>query len=337
MTLAPTITVVLASLGVAQALFLAGYLIALKQGRRFANVLLALLLIGLSIRIGKSIFNHYLMIDPWQRNIGLAGFLMAGPAYYLYGRAILDRIVCPVRETGLHFLPAAIYLAFCWAIPNHRDLISNLSYLLVMSQCAVYLLFAERQRRNCMQNLLLGDTLRWYRLIGIGLFLIWGYYALTFVRVLPYYIGGAIVYSILIYGLAMLMLHRQHFITEKYRSNGLDTSRNEAVVKRIESVFEEQELFLDPSLSLDSLAKTLNLIPRQISQAINEKKQRSFSEFVKEYRVNHAKKLLKSIECRDSKIAVIAMESGFGNVTSFNLAFKAMEHVTPSEYRKKQI
>ncbi|WKN46402.1 helix-turn-helix domain-containing protein [Tunicatimonas pelagia] len=45
--------------------------------------------------------------------------------------------------------------------------------------------------------------------------------------------------------------------------------------------------------------------------------------------------MLEDPSMADQKIAAIAFDSGFNNLTSFNAAFKAHTQCTPSQYRKQ--
>jgi AraC-like DNA-binding protein len=60
-----------------------------------------------------------------------------------------------------------------------------------------------------------------------------------------------------------------------------------------------------------------------------------FVEFVNQFRIDHAKVLLKDSKYSREKISTIAFDSGFGTVTSFNVSFKKTTGLTPSEFRKR--
>ncbi len=323
-----------ASLGVCQALLLTGHLLTLERGNRLAHRLFALMLIGLSIRIGKSVFNYYLVIEPWQRNLGLAGLLLVGPSFWLYGKAISQRLSRLTKSDLLHFAPACIFALFCWLIPNQKDWASYLSYTLVTGQWAGYL-YLSTKLNGQINRILALEAGVWHRQILVGLCILWCYYFLVFVRVLPYYLGGAVVYSLLICGLTFLFLNRKHFSTNKYLQTNQSSQQSRSNMNRIEQVMSHGELYLDSELTVAKLADQLNLSARQVSRAINEVRGIGFATFVKQYRLEHAKRLLADPKYQKAKIATVASESGFGNVASFNSAFASQENITPSEYRAK--
>ncbi|GAA6137461.1 hypothetical protein NBRC116583_12080 [Arenicella sp. 4NH20-0111] len=317
-------------------MLLAAHLLSIDRGNRLANQLFALMLIGLSIRIGKSVFNYYLVIEPWQRNIGLAGLLLVGPSFWLYGKTISQKLSTLSKRELFSFAPAVVYALFCWLIPNDRGVTAHLSYTLVMSQWAIYL-YLSMKLTSQINRVLTLDAGAWYRKIFIGLCVVWSYYFLVFIGVVPYYLGGAVIYSMMICGLTVLFLNRQHFSTNKYLQTKLSSQQSKDTMTRIELAMIENQLYLDSGLTVAKVAAHLNVSARQVSRAINENGGFGFAAFVKQHRLDHAKRLLSDPNYRRSKIAAIATDSGFGNVASFNSAFASEENITPSEYRKRRI
>ena len=329
------ITVVLASLGVAQALFLSLYLIKVKHGNRLANFWLAMVLVGLSIRIGKSIFNHFIVLEPWQRNLGLSGILLVGPSLWLYGRALADRGIKFSADHALHFLPAFIYVVFSGFIPNNFTSGAYISYLLVMSHWLTYLMASEYQRRKVVAVNSTADLERWYRYILIGAVGLWLYYMAVFLRIIPYYIGGAIMYSALIYAFSFLLLQRHRFALEKYAGSAATPEQGRKIVAQLAQLFAEEKSFLDPKFSLQKAADKLGVTTRRLSQAVNQQEHCNFSEYVNRHRIAKAREMLADPVQSKLKLAALAFECGFNNVTSFNLAFKAQTGKPPSVFREE--
>lgn len=327
------VTAVLASLGVVQALFLSLYLVLLKKGNKAANVFLALVLIGLSIRIGKSIFNYFIVLEPWQRNIGLSGLLIVGPSVWFYGKALIDRNWKPSINELLHYLPFALFIIFSRLIPNQFTAAAYVMYCLVSAHWLIYLIASERNRRTVLETVCNDDINRWYRNIVVGLACIWLYYMAVFLRLIPYYIGGAIMYSVLIYAFSYMMLQKHNFALEKYSRSKSSKQDTQRIVERVIKVFAEQQSYLNPKLSLSSLSALLDISPRELSRAINEHRQQNFSEFVNSFRITRATEILAQPEHQNTKLAAIAFDCGFANVTTFSLAFKSIVQSTPSQYR----
>lgn len=106
-------------------------------------------------------------------------------------------------------------------------------------------------------------------------------------------------------------------------------------MEQVKTLFIEQQVFLENTISLESIAKKMEISPRKLSQVINENEQTNFSDFVNSYRIEKAKVLLTDSSLQNEKIIAIAYDCGFGNITSFNLAFKAKTQLTPTQYRNK--
>ena len=92
--------------------------------------------------------------------------------------------------------------------------------------------------------------------------------------------------------------------------------------------------FLDPSLSLRSLAAQIEIHPNQLSWILNEQEGKNFNEYINRQRIEHFKKLVLDKSNAHISIIGLAYESGFNSKTVFNTTFKKLEGVTPSQYQK---
>jgi AraC-like DNA-binding protein len=93
--------------------------------------------------------------------------------------------------------------------------------------------------------------------------------------------------------------------------------------------------WLDPDLTLEQLASQVKLRPKLLSQAINEGLGKNFFEFINQYRIEEAKRLL--TDPADKRITVLEVlyQVGFNSKSSFNTVFKKQTGMTPSEFKKK--
>ena len=328
------IILVLSCLGVAQALFLSVYLLTLKTGDRRANIFLAMAILGITIRVGKSILNAYLDLEPWQRNLGLSGILLTGPFLWFYGKVLIADKKESMKKILWHLIPFSILVLGCYFIPNNASSLAYIIYFLVFLHLAVYvvlsLILAHRYRGKVHSQ-----RLTWFRNLTIGVGLVWIFYMGHLAGLFSLYIGGAIFFSLLIYIFSFLFLKRHAFRLGKYNTSNLDKSSSQKLMAAVKNLLINEELFLDNTISLEKIAEKLNVTPRKLSQAINENEQKNFSDFVNGYRIKKAQDLLSNPEHHQEKILSIAFDCGFGNITSFNLAFKAKTGLTPSQFRKK--
>lgn len=325
---------ILGCLGIAQALFLTIYLLTLKTGNRQANVLLGIVLLGLTIRIGKAVIYNHMHLGPWVRNLGISGFLIVGPCLWFYGKALLKKDnVFPI-ENYLHLAPFALFVLFSKIIPNDGDLISLIPYSLVQLHLAIYLgisWWLLYRVKHTVQHRLRS----WYQGILSGVTIIWMLYVGIFVGLVPFYLLGATSFSFLIYLFSFLFLKKHQFVLEKYAKSSVDASESKKLVSQVKDLFETEQLYLSSNATLNVIAEQLGIQPRILSQAINENEQMNYSEFVNHYRIERAKALLIEPDRMKDKIATIAFDCGFGNLTSFNVEFKSRVKLTPSQYRKQ--
>jgi AraC-like DNA-binding protein len=62
----------------------------------------------------------------------------------------------------------------------------------------------------------------------------------------------------------------------------------------------------------------------------------TFTAFVLEQRLARARAMLTSLRCANNKIAEIALECGFGDISYFNRTFRARYDMTPSDVRNER-
>jgi adenylate cyclase len=116
-----------------------------------------------------------------------------------------------------------------------------------------------------------------------------------------------------------------------------DDGKAEAEVERLNGYMEMERPFLNPALSLRSLAEQVEIHPNRLSWLLNQFVGKNFNEFINQARIEHFKKLV--IDPANSHISLIglAYESGFNSKTVFNTAFKKETGMTPREYQKGQV
>lgn len=99
---------------------------------------------------------------------------------------------------------------------------------------------------------------------------------------------------------------------------------------RIVQLMETQQVYLNQDLKVSDVAEVLGVHRNAISACINAQKGCSFNQFINDYRVEHAKKLLR--ETDEIKISHICHEAGFATESTFFRAFKASTGMTPKEW-----
>ncbi len=117
-----------------------------------------------------------------------------------------------------------------------------------------------------------------------------------------------------------------------------DKETSPALLERanwLKSKMETEEYYLDPELTLQSLANELGIPANTISQTINDGLNKSFSDFVNEYRIDSVIQKFKNTMYDNVTILGMAYDSGFNSKTTFNRTFKKMTGTTPAAYKEK--
>lgn len=114
----------------------------------------------------------------------------------------------------------------------------------------------------------------------------------------------------------------------------IETEKYDAIVSRLRNYMQQSKPFLDPSLSLETLAERINLPSSELSLTINRIIGQHFFDFVNLYRINLAAEMLIANEQQPKTVLEILYEVGFNSKSSFNTAFKKHLLMTPSQYRK---
>ncbi|MCW9029829.1 MAG: AraC family transcriptional regulator [Kangiella sp.] len=119
----------------------------------------------------------------------------------------------------------------------------------------------------------------------------------------------------------------------KYSRSGLDEQRSEKIADKIEQVMKAKSLYLNPDLSLKLLAAEIAEKPNYVSQALNQKLNSSFFDYVNGHRIEYSKQLI-----RQNKLPIldVAFASGFNAKSSFYKAFKMKTGQTPKQFAAKE-
>jgi AraC-like DNA-binding protein len=117
------------------------------------------------------------------------------------------------------------------------------------------------------------------------------------------------------------------------QTNGsLQTSK---LIAQLIKVMEQKELYKNPFLSRLDLATELNISEGYLSQIINQELNKPLTQFINEYRIGEAKKLLQDPSFDKYSIEAIGMEAGFKSRSAFYTTFKSHTALSPGKFRKQ--
>lgn len=157
---------------------------------------------------------------------------------------------------------------------------------------------------------------------------------------------SVLITSVLIFVIAYSVLRNPQVFNEsakinenttnsKYQTSALNDQEIKHITQSLTNYFEEDKPYLQHDLKLSDVAEMLSIPSHHLSQAINQELNLNFYEFVNNYRVDEAKKMLSQRNNNHLKILAVAFEVGFNSKSTFNRVFKEHTKLTPSEYRKR--
>ena len=114
-------------------------------------------------------------------------------------------------------------------------------------------------------------------------------------------------------------------------SNPLDHTLFTKNLDKINKIYEYVFQNIQEGIKLGEAAALLNMAPSSFCRFFKKKTDLTFMEYVKRVRVGIAAKLLAET---DKQITQICFESGYNNLANFNLYFKTIMGMTPTNYRK---
>lgn len=342
MNLEQTLLFFFSGLGVFNGALLCIYFLFFAKPKKASNYFLGALLAFLSIRIGKSLFFYFNPeLSKIFLQIGLSACFLLGPFLFLYCKAMRsgNRRISNIDYVHISILFLVILL-FGIAYPYSENIelwykntrIIYYQWFCYIVATSFYLVNPFKKMFSRKQKLDYDEI--WSLSVFVGIFLIWLAY---FTSEYTSYILGAFAFSFVLYlSILLLYFQRKKKFTisekkEKYASSNIEEDEAEALVTKLTNVVTENKLYKNPNLTMPALAKKLHIRPQLLSQLLNDNLNKSFSNFINEYRIEEAKRMLS--EDASLKIEVIAEQCGFNSNSAFYNAFKKVTNTTPAKYQ----
>ena len=309
-----------------------------------SNKIFALLLLVTSIRIAKNIFVHLRDLNPelftsydlWRTSIyiGLAHQFAIGPLFQLYFYSKLQPKFALRKSHLWHFLPYFLLIMICpfieWKFWANGGLLLSYASILIYS---VWTFWYFHKNRSLIDK----GTDRWLK----GIFILAGLLLLAYMPALFHYmgyIGGAFLYTILLLSIGYVMLTNKgllSFFHSKYETSSLRSREVSGLRNQLEEIMKTRQPFLDPELTLQSLASLISIQPHHLSRVINQEFKKSYADYINSFRLEEAARRLCESQYDHIKIAALAYECGFNSQPTFNTLFKKKYNLTPSQFRNK--
>lgn len=122
-------------------------------------------------------------------------------------------------------------------------------------------------------------------------------------------------------------------ITSNSNNNSLTVEEVSEILETVTEYMLSSECYINDKLTIIDVAEAVNIHPKRISHSLNSKLNVNFNRFINSYRIEKAKKLLKSDSTKNLSVEGIGFEVGFRSKTSFYSAFKKIVGTTPAKYK----
>lgn len=343
-----------------QSVFFGIILTTSKYHKKISNIFLSLnlLSIGIQFVINFLMINGYLNEHPLH--ICSYGFLY-GPLLYFFIKFSLLGGVKFRSLYLLHFLPFALIVAASilgynscdtlkdWLLPSmlvyfslafrkiiiYRKTIPQISANIKKTETNWLLVLIAISIINGVLSIL-SNSLVSFNLNGfelrIGFFVLFGVFI---------FVNWIIYHGIINPGFFIQITDTDVKIASLSRTNNKNVASGEnlelltTISYDLSNHMKRHKPFLDAHISLGSLAKSLKVHPKVLSQVINRIEKKNFSDYINSLRIIEVKKILKKEREKNVSIKEIMYATGFTSRSVFNTIFKKKTGLTPSEYRDK--
>ena len=335
------------SLGAFNGIILGIYFIFLAAKKHLSNYFLGALLLALSIRIGKSVayfFDYNLPKTLLQ--IGLTACFFIGPFLYFFIKSEISQVrkMPSSWKTQLAtWLFTIITVGIIYPYENFPALWRNYIIPAIYLQWGIYIGFSIDLARPILSRLVRRESLKpfekWMLTICGAVLLIFLLYVWAFLGITPgSYITGPLYFSLIMYLMVFILLYRRKtndlssLSIQKYADKKLRDDEAELIIGKLKNVMKEKELFRNPNLKIQDLARAIRVPAHQLSQLLNDNMAKNFTLFVNEYRISEACRIL----TKDTHLTIdsVSDEVGFNAKSTFFAAFKKIKGMTPSAYQQ---
>lgn len=125
-------------------------------------------------------------------------------------------------------------------------------------------------------------------------------------------------------------------LEDKYRSSSLKGAKEMKLYQRLQRFLEEDKPYLDPDLTLRSVADRLATNTKYLSQVVNHFTGDNFQFLLNTYRVEEVKDKICDERYRHLTLYGIALQCGFKNKSTFYKVFKEITGMTPLTYLRSR-
>ena len=122
---------------------------------------------------------------------------------------------------------------------------------------------------------------------------------------------------------------------KKYQTSSLTEQDAKALWQRLQHCMRTEQPHLEAGLKISDLAQSLGVSVNHLSETINGYASLSFYDFINNYRVEEAVRLLTEPKMDFLSVTEIGFQAGFNSNSTFFSQFKSRLQLTPKQYRKQ--
>lgn len=347
MSFADKVLFFFSALGAFNGLILGVYFLFFTPKKHLSNYFLGALLLVLSIRIGKSVayFFDYGLPKIYLQ-IGLTACFFIGPFLYFFIKSEINLVKKLPKSWGrqlVGWLFIILLVGIVYPYQRVPYLWGHVIIPLIYLQWGVYIAFSIIALIPLLKKIARKEKLKvfekWILTICVAVTIFFISYVWAILNITKgSYINGALYFSLILYGIVFILLYRKKtndlssFSTQKYTDKKLNDEDAQLIISKLKKVMAEKELFKNPNLKVNDLAKEIRVTGHQLSQVLNDNFEKNFTLFVNEYRIDEACKILSAEN--NLTIDAVGDEVGFNSKSTFFATFKKIKGVTPSVYQQ---
>ncbi len=346
-----------------------------KRGRHKSVIYLVLVILFLTLNNIQIVLveSGFFEVNFYLRKLLIPWYLLIFPSFYTFLTHYLkieQKIYSFVPITfGLFLIEIGFRIGFIpfyfnddnnFIVAKYSQIeeIVNAFFAIFLYAKAFLLLF---RYANLYQYVLSYDNVRWLKIfmaLGSLVILLWLTAIISDIsevlnpEIYIYY-PMRLSCSIILYWIGYQGFFNYNILTQRIQLRKDIASENELIIKVpkteiiieteskenqflvIQNHIENQNRYLDSAFSLEVLATETKMSVSKVSSIINNHSEFNFSDYINQFRIEKAKKLLLEPKYKDYNIESIGFECGFNSKSAFYAAFKKFTNLTPTEFKKK--
>lgn len=356
-----------------ECLLLALFQLAIPSGTKKDKALLSAFLASIAISsVGVLLlWNDSISLGSYFDNSLLPYFLTVsllarGPLLFLYVQYLTKENAIIARRHIAYFLPIPIFIGYIYWFGIQSDhltmrageeaqkQIANVIWDFVkyftVAFAVLSILYIRQYQLRLKQQFSAVSTgaVAWLYLLTAGFLLSWAWGIVTHLLsgqgLIPLALANAfglaanymtfiLVNSLFVYSL--IYAHSALRTNQDATTAIVEAEIEDNAPNRIKFAMDHDKVYLKPNLSIEALAKRIDLPVKTVSSVINVQFNTNFFEYVNTYRVEAAKAILAQPEHAKTPVAEIMTLAGFSSKSAFHRFFKRVTNMSPTEYRKQ--